>query len=170
MIIEVCDLKKIKELGKKTVICAGWFDMFHYGHLQFLNNAKVNGDILVVVVMNDKGIKPLKGNNRPIISEEQRINIIDNIKAVDYTILSEPVLDINDLIEKYNILNNYKERLLWSEYIPIIEQLQPEVVFSVPETMQYESLRRKIMEIGSRIVYTNYYEGISTTEIVKKAR
>lgn len=39
--------------------------------------------------MNDLGIKPLKGEDRPIISEQQSALIIDNIKSVDYVILSE---------------------------------------------------------------------------------
>lgn len=169
MIIDHYDLSAIRSRHKncKIVICAGWFDMFHYGHLQFLNNAKLNGDILVVVVMNDAGIKPLKGNDRPLIGEKQRASIVDNIKSVDYTVISKKLLDINNYI-KYDVNNDYKERLIWEEYIPIMETLKPDKIFTLDETIAYESLQDKIKDENIKVVYTDYTEGISTTSIVGK--
>lgn len=169
MIIKYEDLKKIRKenSNKKIVICAGWFDMFHIGHLKFLNNAKRNGDILIVVVMNDIGIKPLKGSDRPIISEEDRINIIDNIKAVDYSILSTKHLDINDY-KDYKITSDYKEKLLWEEYLPIIFEVNADIIFSLNETLNYNSMRKIFNEKNINIIYTEYTKGISTTGLLEK--
>lgn len=163
------DLKKIREKYKKQkiTICAGWFDMFHIGHLSFLNKAKQNTDILVVVVMNDKGVKPLKGDNRPIINENQRIEIVDNIKAVDYTILSNKFWNLNKIKEKNNIGDDYKEQLLWQEYLPIIYELKPNSIFSLQETINYKSILRFIKSNNIKIRYTNYTNDISTTKIIE---
>lgn len=167
--MQICykDLKNIrkKNLDRNIIICAGWFDMFHVGHLSFLNNAKENGDILVVVVMNDKGVKPLKGQDRPIIKENQRIEIVDNIKCVDYTILSDSFWDLRDIKEQIGI--DYKERLLWQEYLPIISELKPNSIFSLRETIEYNSILRFLNNNRINIIYTEYYNGISTTKIVK---
>lgn len=89
MIIKLNQLETLK--NQNNVICAGWFDMFHIGHLNFLNNAKKQADNLIVVVMNDADGRTIKGESRPIINQSQRAEIIDNLKCVDYTIISEPI-------------------------------------------------------------------------------
>ena len=172
MKIDYKDLKDIRQKNKdkKIVVCAGWFDMFHVGHLSFLNNAKKNGDILVVVVMDDISVKPLKGPDRPVIKEGQRIEIVDNIKCVDYTILSNHIWDIGDIKQKNEIGNDYKEQLCWKEYIPIISELKPDSIFSLEETIAYDSVLKYLKESGINIIYTDYNNSISTTKIVESIK
>jgi len=168
MIINFDQLKNIRSdnKNKTIIICAGWFDMFHAGHLNFLNNAKKQGDMLVVVVMNDLGVKPLKGENRPYMPEDQRTSIVDNIKSVDFTIISENKLELSNFIRQYGISEDYKEQLLWKEYIPIIAELKPDKVFSLRETLN-PSLIKYLDNKGIEVLYTNYYEGVSTTLLSK---
>lgn len=116
--------------------------------------------------MNDLGVKPLKGEDRPIISEQQRALIIDNIKSVDYVILSEVKLNLYFYIKKYKITSKYKEKLLWEEYIPIIMELKPDMIFTLEETIKYNSILSFINEFKMKIIYTEYNTGISTTKIV----
>ena len=65
--------------------------MFHVGHLWSIKRAKRFGDILVVNVVNDKRVKVLKGEKRPIVTEFQRALIIDSLKCVDYVVISQKV-------------------------------------------------------------------------------
>ena len=58
----------------KTVLAAGCFDLFHVAHLRYLQNAAKLGDMLVVSVTKDNGVK--KGDGRPIIPEKQRLEIV----------------------------------------------------------------------------------------------
>lgn len=67
---------------KKTVITYGTFDLFHIGHLNLLNRLKALGDELIVGVSTDEFNK-LKGK-KTIIDFEQRIEIVRNIKCVDF--------------------------------------------------------------------------------------
>jgi rfaE bifunctional protein nucleotidyltransferase chain/domain len=76
--------KKYKEEGKKVVFTNGCFDILHAGHVDYLNKAKEKGDILIVGLNTDNSVKRIKGENRPIVPQEQRAFIIDNLKAVDY--------------------------------------------------------------------------------------
>ena len=65
------------------VLTNGVFDLFHYGHLYILKEAKAVGDYLIVGINTDASIKRLKGNKRPIIPENYRYEIVSSIKYVD---------------------------------------------------------------------------------------
>lgn len=70
----------------KIVCVSGYFDPFHVGHLDYLENAKRLGDHLLVVVNNDEQAKQKKGKS--FMPEEQRLRIIRSLKIVDQAILS----------------------------------------------------------------------------------
>lgn len=70
----------------KIVCVSGYFDPFHVGHLDYLENAKRLGDHLLVVVNNDEQAKQKKGKS--FMPEEQRLRIIRALKIVDQAILS----------------------------------------------------------------------------------
>jgi D-beta-D-heptose 7-phosphate kinase/D-beta-D-heptose 1-phosphate adenosyltransferase len=73
----------------------GCFDLFHYGHLKLLEFASQQGEELFVGIDSDYKIKQKKGNNRPIIPQEQRIEIIKNLKFVNKVF----VYDSNEELE-----------------------------------------------------------------------
>lgn len=75
---------KFKENNQKVVFTNGCFDVLHSGHVDYLNKAKEQGDILIVALNSDSSIKRIKGEKRPIVPEEQRAFVISNLKAVDY--------------------------------------------------------------------------------------
>ena len=78
---EECEVKKYK-LGYTQ----GVYDMFHIGHLNLLNNAKKLCEFLIVGINTDELVENYK-NKKPIIEENERKTIVENIKAVDQCIL-----------------------------------------------------------------------------------
>ena len=80
-------VEEAKKSGKKVVFTNGCFDILHTGHVTYLNEAKRHGDILIVGVNSDKSVKKLKGETRPINSENDRSFVLDGLKAVDYTVI-----------------------------------------------------------------------------------
>ncbi len=74
-------LKKNK--GKKIVFTNGCFDILHLGHVEYLNEAKQQGDVLIIGLNSDDSIKELKGPDRPINNEEDRKAMLLNLRAVD---------------------------------------------------------------------------------------
>jgi len=69
----------------------GCFDLFHAGHLHILYEAKKLCDYLHVGINSDKSIRAIKGKNRPIISQDQRFEMVASIKYVDRVyIFDEP--------------------------------------------------------------------------------
>jgi D-beta-D-heptose 7-phosphate kinase/D-beta-D-heptose 1-phosphate adenosyltransferase len=65
------------------VFVNGTFDILHRGHLQLLNYAKSFGDVLYVGIDTDERVKKNKGLSRPIHTLEERVFMLQNLKAVD---------------------------------------------------------------------------------------
>lgn len=72
-----------KNKGKKLVFTNGCFDILHLGHVEYLNEAKAQGDLLIVAINSDESVRKLKGPDRPINNEEDRKKMLLNLKAVD---------------------------------------------------------------------------------------
>lgn len=71
---------------KKIVLCHGVFDILHIGHIKHFEDAKKNGDILVVSVTADKFVN--KGFDRPYFTQQIRMEMIASISYVDYVVPS----------------------------------------------------------------------------------
>ena len=69
---------------KKIVFTNGCFDILHRGHVSYLNQAKAEGDLLIVGLNSDASVKRLKGESRPINDERDRKFVMENLKAVDF--------------------------------------------------------------------------------------
>lgn len=77
-------LKFIEEnKGKKIVFTNGCFDILHLGHVEYLNEAKAQGDLLIVAINSDESVRKLKGPDRPINNEKDRGSMLLNLKSVD---------------------------------------------------------------------------------------
>ncbi len=79
---ELC--KDYKQNGKVVVFTNGCFDILHVGHARYLEQAKALGDVLVVGVNSDRSVKALKGESRPVTSEDERAEMIAHLGCVDY--------------------------------------------------------------------------------------
>jgi FAD synthetase len=85
-----------------TVLAAGVFDLLHYGHIRYLEEAKkLGGDQsrLVVIVARDETVRRLKGSD-PIIPEDQRRAVIEALKVVDEALLGFEDLDLDRVIQQ----------------------------------------------------------------------
>jgi len=105
------DLEKIanahKTLGNKIVCTIGSWDMLHIGHMRYLHKAKKKGDILIVGVDSDRGIKVYKKNElRPIIPESERMEMLAYQDCIDYVTLVDDV--DNEGSWQYKLLKKIK--------------------------------------------------------------
>jgi rfaE bifunctional protein nucleotidyltransferase chain/domain len=80
----------LKAQGKKIVFTNGCFDILHVGHVRYLEGARGLGDCLVVGVNSDASVKRLKGESRPVVSEDERAEVLAAFEFVDFvTIFTE---------------------------------------------------------------------------------
>lgn len=89
MIVSFKQLESIRSQhrGQTLVLTSGTFDLFHVGHLDYLENVKKYGDVLIVMLSSDKRVKARKDTNRPIINEKERARLLDGLKIVDYVFI-----------------------------------------------------------------------------------
>lgn len=82
-------IEHCKYLGMKIVLTQGAFDMIHVGHGRYLREAKKHGDLLVVGLDSDAKIKFRKGPERPVVPQEERIEMLTHLRYVDLVFLKE---------------------------------------------------------------------------------
>jgi len=78
---------ELKRKGRIIVTTNGSFDILHYGHIDLLEKARQEGDVLVVLLNSDNSVKLLKGPDRPIIPERERAIMLAALASVDYVVI-----------------------------------------------------------------------------------
>jgi D-beta-D-heptose 7-phosphate kinase/D-beta-D-heptose 1-phosphate adenosyltransferase len=93
----IAALDGARRQGQTVVFTNGIFDLLHAGHIEFLRRARELGDVLVVAVNSDRTTRRLKGANRPINGEQDRLALVRALDSVDHAILFDEVAP-SDLI------------------------------------------------------------------------
>ncbi len=82
-------VKHCRGLGLKIVLTQGSWDMVHIGHARYLEEAKRHGDFLIVGVDNDDKIRARKGPDRPVVPEDERLEMLCHLRSVDAVFLKK---------------------------------------------------------------------------------
>ena len=89
----VGEVAAAKNASRRIVFANGCFDVLHVGHVRYLEAAKALGDLLIVAINSDAQARRLKGEDRPLIPQDQRAEIVAALAAVDFvTIFDEPTV------------------------------------------------------------------------------
>jgi D-beta-D-heptose 7-phosphate kinase/D-beta-D-heptose 1-phosphate adenosyltransferase len=80
------ELARHRATGKKIVFTNGCFDIVHLGHVKYFQFARSQGDLLVVGVNTDSSIRRLKGPKRPVIEEDDRVGVLEELESIDYLV------------------------------------------------------------------------------------
>lgn len=135
-------------INQKVVFTNGCFDLLHAGHIHNLTKAKILGDVLVVGINTDESIKRLKGDARPVIPLEERIQMLEALSCVDYII---PFDDDTPL--------------------DIIHALTPDVLVKGADYRNKHVVGSEYVTAnGGEVNYIEMYKGFSTSDIVKKIK
>lgn len=137
-------VKRSKKESKKIIFTNGCFDLLHLGHVKYLQEAKNLGDVLIVGVNTDSSAKKIKGDKRPLVSEEERIQLVAAMESVDYVVL-------------------------FSETTPerIISLIRPDIHVKGGDYKVEGLPERKIVEkYGGKTVVVNKIEGKSTSSLI----
>jgi len=134
--------------GKTIVFTNGCFDLLHRGHLHTLRQAKACGDILIVGLNSDHSVRGLKGGGRPILTADDRVELIAALEMVDFvTLFDEP--------DPFNL----------------IAALTPDVLDKGGDWGPDKIVGSHIVEQrGGRVVVIPYLKGYSTTDIIERIR
>jgi rfaE bifunctional protein nucleotidyltransferase chain/domain len=92
-------VQHLKGIGLRIVLTSGSFDLVHLGHVKYLARAKELGDVLIVGVDSDAKIRRRKGEDRPLVPERERLEMLAHQRPVDLLYLKEEGGERWDLIK-----------------------------------------------------------------------
>ena len=142
------DLKTVvgslRALGSKIVLTQGSYDLVHIGHARYLETAKKHGDVLIVGIDNDEKIRKRKGPDRPVVPEDERLEMVLHLRAVDFVFLKK----VDD--PKWHL----------------IKQVHPDVLIAVEDTYTPEEIK----ELQNHCVQVIVLERQATTSTSAKIR
>ncbi len=143
--------EQLKGKGKKIVFTAGSWDLLHVGQCRYLEEAKAQGDVLVVGVSSNDAIRRVKGPNKPILDEKIRAEMLTYLRSVDFvTVLPEPSCQ------------------------PSLGLLKPDIFITVREdwAAKYKESKeyKTVIKYGGEVqVVDRQSTALSTTKIVQRA-
>jgi D-beta-D-heptose 7-phosphate kinase/D-beta-D-heptose 1-phosphate adenosyltransferase len=148
------DCEKFRKMGKKLVFTNGSFDILHAGHVEYLDFARKQGDLLIVGVNSDDSVRRYKGPKRPINPEQDRARVLAALESVDFVVLfdeDEPAVLIGEL--QPDVLVKGAD---WGHYISgrdVVEKRGGAVVLAqmVPEKSTSKVIERVLDAYGKRI-------------------
>jgi D-beta-D-heptose 7-phosphate kinase / D-beta-D-heptose 1-phosphate adenosyltransferase len=143
-------LKSYYFVMAKVVFTNGIFDLLHPGHIALLKFARAQGDTLIVGINSDRATKLLKGDTRPIHSEQHRKIILENLSCVSQVVIFDDVRPTH-----------------------VIKELMPDVVvkgaeYPIDDIRRIDEIPEAIEIITYAVVSDDTGEKLSTTALVKK--
>ena len=143
----VAEINRRRQQSNQTIVFTnGCFDILHAGHCQYLAYAKSQGDVLVVGMNSDASVKRMKGNQRPVNSQDDRAAVLASLEMVDYVV----VFDQDDPL-------------------PTIEQVQPDVLVKGADWKDKTVVGREFVEgNGGKVVLAPLLKGRSTSALIDK--
>jgi D-beta-D-heptose 7-phosphate kinase/D-beta-D-heptose 1-phosphate adenosyltransferase len=138
--------KDLKREGQKVVFTNGVFDILHRGHVEYLEKAKSLGDVLMLGLNSDASVKKIKGEDRPVMGQEDRAIVLAGLSSVNYICLFEEETPEN-----------------------LIRELIPDILVKGGDYQIDDIVGRETVEAnGGKVVTIDLVEGQSTTSIIEK--
>ena len=140
------ELARHRAAGKKIVFTNGCFDLIHLGHVKYFRFAKAQGDLLVVGVNTDASIRRLKGPKRPVVNEEDRVGVLEELGSIDYVVRFDE--------------DTPKE---------MIERVRPDVLVKGADYAKEQVVGWDFVEsYGGRVALAPLVDGRSTSNVIER--
>ena len=138
--------KVLREAGQRVVFTNGCFDILHAGHVRYLQEARAQGDCLVLGLNTDASVQRLKGPARPINNELDRAEVVGALACVDYVVLFGEQTAEN-----------------------LIAKVRPAVYVKGGDyTLETLPEAKIVQSYGGRVHFVEMVPGRSTTNVIKK--
>src|SRR6476620_6586512 len=141
-------VEHLRHDGRTVVFTNGVFDIIHPGHVRYLQDARKEGDALIVAVNSDRSVKAIKGPTRPITPQEERAELLAAFACITAVVIFDE-----------------------DDPRTAIERLQPDVLVKGADWPADRIIGRAVVEArGGRVIRIPLAEGYSTSDIIRKIR
>jgi rfaE bifunctional protein nucleotidyltransferase chain/domain len=131
--------------GKTVVFTNGCYDLLHPGHIRLLERCRSMGDVLILAVNSDASVRRMKGPSRPLLDQDERVEVATALEAVDAV-------------------------TLFDEDTPreLIAEILPDVLVKGADWSHFIAGREEVEAAGGKVVAAALEPGYSTTNIVDR--
>jgi len=137
---------QLKREGRRVVLTNGCFDIIHPGHIRYLQQARDLGDALIVALNSDESVRALKGQQRPIFTQDERAEIMAALSFVGYVTI-----------------------FLQDTPRDLIATLLPDLLVKGGDWSPENIVGREEIEaVGGRVLSLPFVEGSSTTDVIER--
>jgi D-beta-D-heptose 7-phosphate kinase/D-beta-D-heptose 1-phosphate adenosyltransferase len=141
-------VKRWRLKSKKIVFTNGVFDIVHEGHIASLCEAASHADILIIGLNADASVKRLKGDSRPVNSENSRALILASMLMTDAIVIFEEDTPLN-----------------------LISSIMPDVLVKGGDyTLEQIVGAKEVMANGGEVIIAPILKGFSTTSIIERMK
>jgi D-beta-D-heptose 7-phosphate kinase/D-beta-D-heptose 1-phosphate adenosyltransferase len=135
--------RRWKLAGRTVVFTNGCYDLLHPGHIRLLERCRSMGDVLILALNSDAGVRRMKGPSRPLLDESERTELVLALQAVDAV-------------------------TLFDEETPreLIAEILPDVLVKGADWSHFIAGREEVEAAGGKVVAAPLEPGYSTTNIV----
>ena len=139
-------LEQLRNEGQRIVFTNGCFDILHAGHVRYLNAARQQGDLLVVGLNSDVSVQRIKGPRRPLVSQQQRAEVLAGLWCIDYIVIFEQ-----------------------PDPLAVIQTLRPNVLVKGDDWPDDQIVGSDVVQAdGGRVVRVPVVPDISTSRIIDR--
>ena len=139
-------VEEARRAGWTVALANGCFDVLHAGHVQYLQEARAQADLLVVGLNGDASVRALKGHGRPVHPVEARALVLAALQAVDYVTIFEETTPLE-----------------------LIRTLRPEVLVKGADYRKEQVVGAEVVEgYGGHVYLAPLREGYSTTALLQR--
>ncbi|MFZ1721091.1 MAG: adenylyltransferase/cytidyltransferase family protein [Microgenomates group bacterium] len=140
-----------RKRGLKIVLVTGVFDLLHQEHVIFLAKAKSGGDLLIVAIESDMRVKKIKGNDRPIQGQADRLRAVESQKSVDLAFI---------LPDEFSTPADHEL---------LISLIRPNILAVSSHTAHLDKKRAVLEKYGAKVkIVHEHNPNISTTLVIEK--
>jgi len=142
------EIGRLKSEGKRIVFTNGCFDILHPGHTRYLCAARELGDYLIVAVNSDNSVRAIKGEGRPILSQEVRAELLAALSCVDGVVIFDE-----------------------DNPLKVIQYLMPDILVKGGDWAEEEIIGADVVrKAGGEVRRIPFISGFSTTHLIEKIR
>ena len=142
--------KALKDYDSNKIIgfTNGCFDLLHTGHISYLKSAKQKCDILILGLNSDESIRKLKGKNRPIVEQKDRVEILSSFPFIDKIVIFDEVTPIK-----------------------LIKRIKPNIIFKGKDYKKQDVVGfRESKKWQGRVILIDFIKNKSTTNLIERIK
>ena len=141
-------LDALRKENKKIAFTNGCFDILHVGHVRYLREAKKTADVLVLALNSDSSVQSIKGEQRPLVPQEERAEILAAMEFIDFVTIFPELTPLE-----------------------LINYLKPDILIKGGDWPEDKVVGGdNVKKWGGRVILIPVVEGKSTTNIVEKIK